>query len=856
MDEYTPFTDHLSRGIIAQATHISEQQFPAPNRGGTIGSNTTEFRTVVLAALLHDIGKFLQRGSFPWLKDRVKHPARSGEFVGAFQSLFADVADGSLLRVLVEHHHEHPSFGDLCVQQVNGDHERALAYLVSEADNLSSAERGEAAEEYQDYKTTPLAPVFGRIKLQGREKATALRYHARPLGGPATLDVIFPEVLTEFAPGEMNSLLKAFGEEFNRLSKEVKKTDFDCLLTHLMGILQKHMWCVPSNTQEPQPDVSLYDHLKTTSAIAACLYRYHEARNTLDEKHIKTSAKKFLMVVGDLSGIQNYIFDIATAGVGGVARRLRSRSLFIQLITEVAAHRILRDLALPPTNMVMQSGGKFYLLLPNLKETEETVKRVQREVDEWLLKELGGEIALNLATVEFGHDGFKSEGSKGAGFGWVLGEINSRLQARKRQPFKEALQNSGAWKEHDFLRPTSFEGKQPCASCHRSPGQVGEAPELLCERCHRDMKWGREIPSAKYIAFFANETTGDLSVLGYSASLWPKPVSGASPYLVLKLNDFDMRDLYGFPALPRYLANHIPRANDFECETCRLSDTCEERHDRGETDPATFRCLAAYSNGRPLLGFLKADVDNLGKVFTFGLKRDQQDSDGRSYDTISRLTTLSRLLDTFFSGWVEHLTQGEFRHCYTIFSGGDDLFLVGPWDEILRLAERVRDDFAHYVGNPEITLSAGTFMNKDRFPVSRAAAEVDDAVEEAKQSGRNAVTVLGQALPWSEWPRARDEWRRLADTQEDVSSRFLHNLLLYAEMWQDYKKRGNVLGLRFQPLLAYDVGRNVDRKKSPQLSSWSDKLLRIPIDAEAETVLNNLKLSTTPVSYTHLRAHE
>ena len=64
-------------------------------------------------------------------------------------------------------------------------------------------------------------------------------------------------------------------------------------------------------------------------------------------------------------------------------------------------------------------------------------------------------------------------------------------------------------------------------------------------------------------------------------------------------------------------------------------------------------------------------------------------------------------------------------------------------------------------------------------------------------------------------------------------------------MWKDYKRRGNVLGLRFQPLLAYDVGRNIDRRKSPQLSDWAENLLRIPINPEAEHILDNLGLTTT-----------
>lgn len=804
-----------------------------------------EFRTVVLAALLHDIGKFLQRGSFGSLDTKGKHPQVSGVFISAYESLFAEVADVSLLKTLVERHHEHPSFRpDLSVQDLPQGQTRALAYLISQADNLSSSERGEAQDQYQDFKTTPLAPVFGRVTLEGQEKATPLRYHPRPLGNPPSLKVVFPEDFAEYRAGEMNQLLTAFGEEFRELSSGIDKADFDCLLTHLMGILYKYTWCVPANTQEEIPDVSLYDHLKTTSAIAACLYSYHAAGNTLNEQQIKSDTQKFRLVVGDISGIQNYIFDIATARAGGVARRLRSRSLFVQLLTEVVSHRILRALDLPFTNIIMASGGKFYLLVPNIPEAEETVTRVQQECDEWLLEELNGEIAIHLAMVPFGNEGFEANIGLDAGFGRILNDIDLELQRRKRQSFGGALTGSAGWQADAFLRPTSFDGEPPCVSCGKFPGK-GEGG--LCTRCDNDRDWGKEIPSTKYIAFFDDEKSGGLPLLGCSVSLARTVRFSSRPYLILKLNDTDLMDLAHFPALPRYLSNHIPRASQFDCESCPQNAACTRKGDRPESpdEPAKFQCLAYHSEGRPMLGFLKVDVDNLGKLFVYGLKRDGP----RQYDTISRLTTFSRMLDTFFSGWIEHLANLDFPRIYTVFSGGDDLFLVGPWDDILSLSERIKDDFARYTGSPQMTLSAGVFVSKARFPMSRAAAEVNDDLEASKQGGRDALTILGNTLSWEEWRFAREQWEHLQAAGEQVSSAFLYNLLRYADMWRDYSRHGDVLGLRFQPLLAYSLARTGDRNRFPTLYDWAAKLLRIPVDGESTRILDSLGLIATLLIY-------
>lgn len=68
----------------------------------------------------------------------------------------------------------------------------------------------------------------------------------------------------------------------------------------------------------------------------------------------------------------------------------------------------------------MNSGGHFYLLVPNTNEAIGSILESQKEIDNWFLKELNGELALNLAAVPFGDDGFKTEKGMSAGFGTVI----------------------------------------------------------------------------------------------------------------------------------------------------------------------------------------------------------------------------------------------------------------------------------------------------------------------------------------------------------------------------------------------------------------------------------------------------
>src|SRR3972149_4940252 len=328
--------------------------------------NKREYQTIVLGALLHDVGKMLQRGSFGSLDTKGQHPQVSSDFVSAFKVFFSKFVDFDLFKTLVQRHHENPHhFKENLLCQNAPEEYKALSYLVSRADNYSSSERGEKAETYQDFKATPMVSIFSRIKLN-KELPEQFKYRLKPLMPDA-----FPERFDVYRDEEFNNHLQGFGTEFKSFVN-TKQNDFDVMFTNLMTTLMKHAWCIPSNTQEEIPDVSLFDHLKTTCAIAACLYQYHSPN--FKESEIKDDkTEKFILLVGDLSGIQNYIFNITHIGAGGVAKRLRARSFQLNLMSEIISHKILHAFNLPLANMLMASGGKFYILLPNIKDAADRV---------------------------------------------------------------------------------------------------------------------------------------------------------------------------------------------------------------------------------------------------------------------------------------------------------------------------------------------------------------------------------------------------------------------------------------------------------------------------------------------------
>jgi len=319
-------------------------------------------------------------------------------------------------------------------------------------------------------------------------------------------------------------------------------------------------------------------------------------------------------------------------------------------------------------------------------------------------------LALNLAYVEFGDDGLKVGQNQEGGFSRVIEKVNLALSSRKQNRFEKALRVSEHWREDSFTIDISYEGRDSCISCKKLP----EIAERLCVHCRLDRDIGSIIPDAKYLAFFDSEA-GMIPVLGRSVSIlksWPSNFEHTKPYLAIKLNDPDLTDITMYPAISKYLATFVAMPDD--CEICK----------EAKSPVATFECIAQRSEGVELLGFLKADVDRLGESFTFGLK-----SETVAMDSISHVSTLSSMLDLFFSGWIERLTR-ESGDMYTVFSGGDDLFLVGPWDRILDIVERIKADFAKFTGNPSLTISAGIAIAKHDFPIANAAQTADAAREQ------------------------------------------------------------------------------------------------------------------------------
>jgi CRISPR-associated protein Csm1 len=228
-----------------------------------------------------------------------------------------------------------------------------------------------------------------------------------------------------------------------------------------------------------------------------------------------------------------------------------------------------------------------------------------------------------------------------------------------------------------------------------------------------------------------------------------------------------------------------------------------------------FLELAATARGAPMLGVLKADADSLGTVIRSRLTRATD---------LKPLQSLSRDLDGFFGTELHEMMSApnsNWSSIYTVFSGGDDLFLVGPWNVALDFAAHLRSAFAGRFREEGLTISAALAIIKPKFPIRLAAQQADDLLELAKTqpagAAKDQFATLGSCWKWSDHARIINAGKQLANWVERgkadggiIERGWLHTLLELALL---QRRAANPRDPRIIPAmassrLAYHVARN------------------------------------------------
>ncbi len=428
-----------------------------------------------------------------------------------------------------------------------------------------------------------------------------------------------------------------------------------------------------------------------------------------------------MLLVGDLSGIQDYLLDIADQA-GGQSRRLRARSFFLQIVAEIAALRLLRAAGWPLDRILLRAAGKFILQGPSLSlAARQNVEAEGQEIARWLLEHSGARVRLSLLLEE-------EEGTPQEQYHRAM----QALQQAKCRPLSALFTANGIW-DPSFLILDPI--TPPCAICQRRRATQRESdadnqPLSLCVSCALDLKIGAELPRANWMVVRSPSANTPFDILGLGVKLESsEPAPLPEDLCLFSLSGGSARYRGSTSVLLRPLSRYIPREQD--------------------GSPFDFDALAAASLGAPYLGILKMDADSLGKTIQQQLQKAED---------LQPLAVLSARLDDFFAWRLDsELAKPEWASIYTIFSGGDDLLLVGPWNVLFDYAFHVHQLFRQAFADLELTISAGMAIVPRKTPIRRAVEQADRLLDKAKteppEQGRNQFATLGQVWKWEQHER-------------------------------------------------------------------------------------------------------
>lgn len=684
---------------------------------------------LIYGSLLHDIGKALQRAGVEGEVCRSKEIMDCICFHQASTLRSADLAPDS------------------------------LAYLVCIADNMASgADEREKKNELEENKSgfdsaVPLASVFKVFNgLSKDSEEDGKWYFARQIINPKN-PIPYPEK-RETCQGQNDD--NFYIEIRRNLCESLREMEIkEEYISSLLSLLEANLSFFPSSTDlKEQEDISLYDHLKLTAAFSECLFQYLEEKKIVDYKSYVLDqadeawdASSFLLYSMDVSGIQSFIYTISSKGA---LKGLRARSFYLEIMMEHVMDELLERLSLSRACLLYQGGGHAYLLLPNTKKTKDRLQSFKTELNQWFLNKFDISLFMADAYQECSANALCNRATNGTeAYAALYRSISEGIGKQKRARYTA--------KDIFFLNQGKTSGGRECSICHRMedleslPGGRGEA----CPICRTLEDFAKALFQEKKSSFIVLDREKWEHLQATKNLKKEKYLPLPCDRLLLVEEEKELIKWIKEEAYVRsYIKNEYKSGNKFSTKLW-IADYAESMELDEDSKTVTFRSLAKSAKGIERLSVLRADVDDLGASFVNGFR----DSDsGVRFNTLARTSTLSRQLTLFFKLYLKKVIKGdaevgngaagtwsELSHFYkksvqeqekrsiaVVYSGGDDVFLVGAWNDVIDVALDLQEAFRRFTGG-KLHFSAGIGLYSPSFPIHRMAVVTGELEDSAKR---------------------------------------------------------------------------------------------------------------------------
>lgn len=712
---------------------------------------------LIIGSLLHDVGKVIYR-----ISDHRKHSISGTEFL----KNEAKISDDEILNCVRYHHSTELSKAKI--------EENDNAYITYIADNIASAnDRRANGERFGFSVTQPLESVFN-ILNGNHQKYTYL---------PKMLEV---EQGINYPQESKREFDKQFYEEVaGKIKENIEKREFNSEnINSLLEVLEETCSYVPSSTNRSElSDISLYDHVKMTAAIATCIYHYLEYNHISNYKEVLFKNAKefyakdiFCMYSMDISGIQDFIYTIASKDA---LKTLRSRSFYIEIMMQHILDELCDKLEISRANIIYNGGGQCYILVPNTDKCIKEIERYEEEINGWLKKHFSTALYIGGGICKCNSNNLKNipEGSYSDIYRTLSNEISNKKMCRYSAKDIKAFNS---------IQYDSYE--RECVVCKRL-GNVNKLGE--CHYCEDIKKMSKDILYAKFFVVTDDRNIGYLELPG-------------DKYLSAYSDEKDIKEIIDRKDFIRvYSSNKMNNGYGIAKNLWIGNYKVDEMSTFDEYEKASY--------GAKRLAVYRADVDDLGITFINGFKQ----NNGK-YETLSRTATLSRQLTIFFGQYINYILRNpkyslvENRHptrnITIVYSGGDDIFVVGAWNDVIEFAIDFESAFKKFTQNT-LSLSGGIGLYKSGYPISSMAKEVEELENVAKNidkerdfniniKEKDAICLFEKNLSYK-WQEFRDivlgeKYRTIYNffnNNNDYGKNFLYNILELIRNIDDNRQR-------------------------------------------------------------------
>lgn len=674
-----------------------------------------------LAAILHDIGKFYMRTENSDAKKNIskeyevfyredgKYAPRHQEWSAYFVEHFLPESLKDVTN-LVLYHHKPSSYQQLLI---------SIADKISaKVDRKDISEEEAADADKSKYLISVLSQIhLGRSEKKPYYKKLSKRYEIEHPADHFNTDAKddYQNLWAEFSK-KINILKKGFGSSF----------DLEDFSTAIYNLVRIYTYNIPSAFYYSQPDISLWAHSKSTAAIAFCLDRQLKKEFSQENQRIrileemntkllsgnesvikKGDFRYFCLVKGDVSGIQDFVFDTK---MDGALKALKAKSFYISFLLDTIARYILREEKMPICNLIYNGGGHFYLLMP--RYFMEKLPQYQQKIDRILFSAHKGLLGVFLEATEVDLFDFSHN------FGDCFDRVSRDIQKKKVCKFKNILDEEKMkffepWEDYD----------QKCPHCGGKIEPKEEDPDF-CTFCQSFVDLGEKIMKNLFVidSWGKEEEFSEFSDINSVLKAFGRYIHFSEHYESIA-NTF---------ILDRTKIEDLKNSNsNFESEFYEDLDisTYVPFKDESSKTIMLLDDIANSSKGIKTWGIVRGDVDNLGDIFKLGL--------GGS-NSISRVMTLSEEFSLFFGYYFNKLIKQEGKNVIVIYAGGDDFCILGQWDVLAGMAYKIYREFRSFsCYNPDITISMGFEIAPDRkYPVYRVAVVCGEHLEKAKEYER------------------------------------------------------------------------------------------------------------------------